>query len=99
MGSGLLFFIGFVYNITKMAAHYKVKPQDKCWAVLLSNKDGASRLSVCGKPEAHGNSDSAMHTHPAGWDVEFNRKTFSSKASAADCKKAGWKAFRAKGAI
>ena len=94
MGNGLLFFIGFIYNITQLSAHYKLKPSDRCWPVLLSNKEGGSRLSVCHKHAAHGDHTTTMHTCPAGWDVELHREKFSSRATTAQCKKAGWKAYR-----
>jgi hypothetical protein len=88
-----LFLSGRVYNVADIAAHYKIKVEDKCWPVLLSSKAGRDKLELCGDVRAHGAKlDAAPHKPPAGFNLKHVVKNFSKQSTNEEKKQAGWTA-------
>ena len=68
-----------LFNGRRMADHYKVPLESKCWPVLCSHKPGEAALVFCdhwGKP-GHESGKSAAHVAPAGWDASYVKANFT----------------------
>jgi hypothetical protein len=88
-----LFLGARVYNVADIAAHYKIKVEDKCWPVLLSFMPGQGKLALCGDLQAHGAKlDAAPHKPPAGFNLKHVVKNFSKQSTNEEKKQAGWTA-------
>ena len=58
--------------------------------VLLSTKKGDDALTLCPHRQTHGGLNAKVHTAPSNFDREAIAKTFSTRASKAQLKQAGW---------
>ena len=70
-----LMFMSGVYQVDKIAAHFKVAPRSRCWPWLLSMKELRNKPQVCslwGKP-GHKTEDDVAHKAIVGFDVEAIR--------------------------
>ena len=68
-----------LFNGRRMADHYKVPLESKCWPVLCSHKSGEAALVFCdhwGKP-GHESSNSSAHVAPTGWDTSYVKANFT----------------------
>ena len=81
-----LFLAGRVYDIAGAAKELKVDKKKFCWARLFTTKQGADADAIC-TDKSH---DAAAHTPPPKFNREAFAKKYSSKATAEQCKAAGW---------
>ena len=86
-----LWLCGMVFDVKKIAAHYKVtKPADLCWPVLLTKKAGNDALQLCPEHKTHGGLNSKSHKRPANFDLSHIYKNYTRKPSDAENAHAGW---------
>ena len=81
-----LFLAGRVYDIAGVAKELKVDKKKFCWARLFTTKQGADADAIC-TDKSH---DAAAHKPPSKFNREALAKKYSSKATAEQCKAAGW---------
>ena len=82
---------GVVFKLDKIAQHYKMPhPDQVCWPVLLTKKQGDAALEICPDHAAHGDLKQAVHKRPANFNLDHIYKHFTRGATAAENKAAGW---------
>ena len=90
-----LFLSGVVFQLDKIAQHYRIANPDRlCWPVLLTKKKGPAALELCPDHATHGDLKQYCHKRPASFDLEYVYKHFTRAATAAENKKAGWKSVK-----
>ena len=77
---------GFARVKVLIAKELKVDKKKFCWARLFTTKQGADADAIC-TDKSH---DAAAHTPPPKFNREALAKEYSSNATAAQCKAAGW---------
>ena len=80
---------GVVFDIKKIAEHYKIT-DPKCWPVLLTKKKGNDALSICPDHGAHGDLKQAIHQRPGNLQLNYIYKHFTRAATSDENKKAKW---------
>ena len=81
-----LFLAGRVYDIAGVAKELKVDKKKFCWARLFTTKKGAGAEAIC-TDKSH---NEAAHKPPPKFNREALAQKYSSKATAEQCKAAGW---------
>ena len=81
-----LFLAGRVYDIAGVAKELKVDKKKFCWARLFTTKKGADAEAIC-TDKSH---NEAAHKPPPKFNREALAQKYSSKATAEQCKSAGW---------
>ena len=90
MDSKTLFLAGRIYDLEAISKELKVDLEAKCWSVLLSTKTGDEALSLCCDTSKHKGRNCAPHQPPKNFNLAALSKKYSTQATPAQKKTAGW---------